>query len=36
MAGKDVGDEFAHQAAAVAVREKDAGVVHGFIDIEIR
>ena len=31
MAGKDVGNEFAHEAAAVAVCEKDAGVVHGFL-----
>jgi hypothetical protein len=30
MLRKNVGDEFAHQAAAVAVREKDAGVFHDF------
>ncbi len=29
MSGKDVGDEFAHQAAAVAVRKEDAGFIHG-------
>ena len=34
MSGKDFRDEFAHQAAAVAVREEDADVVHGFLLVE--